>query len=265
MPEPTNRFLSSLHEGRLWVALMWSLAVAVGVAAFDVADRQIRADAARQQMILMPATEMDATARRAAKMKMLADPAVVSVRWRSPAESLRDLSRRFTQPQWRDLMPREDQALPWLLEVQPADPLGGNAQIRDLIARHRKDGWLVLWNNEPLLRLVHARRGLWTLGGLWLTLLTAAGALALLCLPIPAQGALALAIWSSACGLIAPGAVAAGVWLAGGPVDARALVLALTIGFILAGPLAAVLRRPQTKASLSVTVGEANDERQSSD
>jgi phosphate/sulfate permease len=54
-------------------------------------------------------------------------------------------------------------------------------------------------------------------------------------------------VWSAALGTVAPLAVAAGAWLVGAPVDARAAIVAAAAGFALAAAVAPMLRHSEIR------------------
>jgi hypothetical protein len=255
-------FSTPLGQGRLWVTLLWSLTLAVGLAALDWAERQFFEAAVGQTLVLLPARALDETQRQAERARLSGEPGVTGVQWRSPAELTRQVSRRFPQSQWKELFPTDEAWLPWVLEARPVDPLGEPEQVRSFIARRQKEGtWrLVLWDGAAIQNLARQRSALRWVFGFWLLLGGLTGAVALARMPWPGRGGVGLFVWSALLGLLGPAAVWCVALLAETGADDRSLGIALGSGFILAAAAAPLLRLRRTQ-SHSITISEDSHER----
>lgn len=258
-----SRLPRPLRNARLWVTLLWSLTLAVGLAGWDWAERHFEDGAAGQTMILLPRDPLDDAAREAVRARLAAESGVLSATWIAPAELTRRLSQRFPQSEWQDLFPADEAWLSWVLEVRPAAPLDALAQMRDFAARRQHEGsWrLVLWDPALLETLARERGALRIVLGFWLALAALAGAAALLRLPLRRGEGLGLALWSGFLGLLGPGAVWSAALLGGADPDARALAVGLAAGLVLTAFIAPLLRLPEGNPHLSLMLGEEPHER----
>jgi hypothetical protein len=267
LPKPLPKFISRLlmppRQERLWVTLLWTLTLSVGSAGWDWSERQFQELALPQRLVLLSKGTLDDRQRQEVRGKLLGEPGIGGVQWISPADLTHQVSRRFPQAEWQGLFPADGAWLPWVLEVHPADPLSQSELIRAFVARREQEGsWrLVLWDPEPLQRLIGERLTVRVVLGFWLILAALSGAVALLRIPWPEQGGLMLLAWSMLAGLMGPAAVWAAAWLlAPQELDIQCLGIALAVGFILATVVAPVLRHRRRK-SLSLEISEAPNER----
>jgi hypothetical protein len=238
--------LSAWREARLWVTVLWTLVLATGAAGWDWAERRMAAGPSPRPVLLLPDRDPGDEQRREIARRLAGEPGIASAKWRSPSELSRAMTRRFDDDRWRALLPTDQSDwLPWMLEVRPAEPLDGLAQVEAFVVRRRQEGgWGVLWDGVPARRLLKARRELRIFLGLGLALVGLIGAAALRGLGWPTVGGRAFWGWSAGLGTVAPLAVAAGGWLAGAPVGARAALVAAAAGFLLAGLVAPMIRMP---------------------
>jgi len=255
-------FLHPLRQERLWVTLLWALTLSVGLAGLDWAERAFEASAAAQTIAMLPKENPDDARRKEIRDQLSREPAVASAEWRAPAELAGQLARRYPQPQWQGLFPSDQAWLPWILEVRPEAPLDHLGLLRALAARHEQEGaWrLILWDSAALQTLAEQRLQVRVVVGFWLLLAGLCGMAALARLAWPERGGLWLILWSAVLGVLAPASVWATALLIEAPLDARALAIAATAGFVLASVVAPVLRVRRVKA-LSIEVGEDADER----
>lgn len=256
------------RQPRLWLTALWTLVLACGLAGWDLSERRMQTEAGASPLLLLPDQALAPEDRQAAAVRMRSEPGVGSAHWIAPAELSRVLSKTLADAQWRALLPTEDQEgwLPWLLEIVPADPLGGLTQTESFVVRRKQEGgWSILWDGDQVRQRLQSRRQLrWTLG-LGLSLVLLIGVAGLHALPWPKPGGRGLWIWSVLLGIGAPLSVAAAAMLSGAPLGARTPLLAAAAGFLLAGAAAPMLRQPQSvltaRPRLSFMVKEAPNER----
>jgi hypothetical protein len=258
-----TRVLGPLRAERLWVTLIWTLTLAVGLAAWDWAERGLETDAARQTLVLLPKSALDEASRKAIQTKLGTEPGVMAAEWISPAELTSRIARRFPQSEWRDLFPADEGWLAWVLEVRPSAPLDSLPRLRDFVARRQQEeSWrLVLWDPEALAGLVRQRETLRAVAGFFLALVALGGVAALLRMPLARGRRLGLVLWSAVLGALGPGAVWAVAMLSGGEPDEQCLAIGMGSGLLLASVIAPMLRVREDKKKLSITVGEDAHER----
>lgn len=250
------------RQPRLWLTLLWAFVLAVGAAGLDWSERTLARRAAAEPLLLLPERELTPDQRRQEETDIAADPAVRSARWLAPADLARQMQRRFDDPRWSDLMPRDEEAwLPWMMQVHPYNPLDRLASIEGFVARRRQQGgWTVLWTGDELRALARTRSQLRMAIGSLLLLAAVAGAGALASLPWPRDERWSLLGWSAVLGALAPVAPMAVVSQAGVAIDERTLLIGAATGLILAVGVAPVLRQRE-KARYSLTIREAPNER----
>lgn len=257
--------LNPFREPRLWATFLWALTLAVGIAWVDWGLRRMEAAAEALPVVLVAADPLTDEQRREARVEVERDPSVARADWRSPGHQIRNISDRFSDPSWRELVPGDQAWLPWVLEVRPHKPLGHPARLRAFVATCRKQPrWgVVLWSPERFGRLLRGRRILLAASGFGLALVLLSGVGLLLCLPWPRRGGGWLWVLQAMLGLLAPATVWLAAHLAGAPPDARGLGLSAGLGFLLACLVAPVVRRPlQQPQRLSFMVAEEKNERQ---
>ena len=129
------RLLQPLRSERLWIVLVWSLTLAVGLAGWDWAERAFEEAASGQQIVLLPRETLDATTREAVRAKLAAEPGVLSAQWVRPADLGRRVSGLFPQSEWQEMFPPDEEALlPWVLEVRPIAPLDRVGPVRAFVS-----------------------------------------------------------------------------------------------------------------------------------
>lgn len=262
--EPTpSRLPRALRNTRLWVTLLWTLTLAVGLAGWDWAELHAEDAAAGQTMILLPRDPLDEGAREAVRARLAGEAGVASASWIAPAELARRLSQRFPQAEWQDLFPADEAWLSWVLEIRPAAPLDTLALMRDFAARRQHEGaWrLALWDPTLLETLARQRGALRVVLGFWLGLVALAGVAALLRLPLRRGERLGMVAWSAFLGVLGPGAVWSAALLAGAEPDPRTLGVALGAGLLLSALIAPLLRLPEGNRHISLMLGEDAHER----
>ena len=246
MPDPSSNFLYPLRSPRLWVAVLWSLTLAVALAAWDWAERRFEDEAAARRIVLLPAVAPDAAARAETLAKITAEPGIASAEWIAPADLTRRIAQLFPSPSGAIFSPDEPW-LTWVLEVRPRSPLDNSLHIDTFTAQRRGETgrWrMVLWDSTEIQELNRARAALRAVAGFFALIAALAGAAALACLPPPRSRG-PLAFWSGLLGTLAPAAVWGAALLGGIEADARSLALAAAAGFLLATLLASVLRKPE--------------------
>ena len=241
-----KKFLRPLREPRLWIALLWSTALAIGWGLADGAERRF-ADRARScVVVLLPANPLDEAARARWREQFLGEAGLVEARWTPPAETVRELGGRFPQRDWRALFPTDGAWLPWTLTARFSDPLSrADAIARFVEQREREGDWrLTLWDAAALRRLSRARRAVRATLIVWTLLIGGVGLIALGAIePQPGSRPMTLRWWGAALGVALPGVLWATAWLTGADPDPRALGIACVSGFALAGVAAPVIRR----------------------
>lgn len=260
----TARLFGPLRSERLWIVLVWSLALAVGLAGWDWAERAFEEAASGQQIVLLPRETLDAGAREAERAKLSNEPGVLSAQWVRPSDLAGRVSQLFPQSEWQEMFPPEEESwLPWALELRPIAPLERIGPIRDFVSSLAQDGnWrMALWDPSPLVALAQRRTALRVFLGFWLALIALGGVAALLRIPSPRKGRGALLAWSALLGALGPAAVWSAALLGGGDPDGRTLAVAAGGGFVLATLVAPMLRLSQGPKKISLTLGEDSDER----
>jgi hypothetical protein len=244
MTDGGGGFFSSLSGCRFWVTLLWAMVLAVVVTALDWAEGELRTRAAALPILMVPEARLGEDARRRQLESVTQTWDGVRAAWLSPADQATRISRRFPDEHWRQALDADDAWLPWVLQVWPADPLGHPATAGALAAwGEQQAGMRVFWDNEPLARLVVARRAVWWPGVFLLALVLSIGAVALGRLGRPAgrQG-FGLLVLSAIFGAAAPAAVWSAAWLAGVALTGRSLALAMFTGLVFAAAVAPMLR-----------------------
>ncbi len=251
-----------LRQARVWVTLLWTLTLSLGVAGWDWSERRLAARAEDQTIIMLPAGDLDDEHRQEVRKQLNSEPGVSLARWESPAELVRQIAQRFPQSSWNELFPAEENWLPWMMEIHPWNPLEHMDTIRSFIAKHEAEGeWrLILWDQRTLNELAAQRKVVRTGFAVYLGLLAIAGALALLTLPWPAEGGWKLVTLNAVLGVATPAAVWVLLLAAEANLDVRSLWVTLGMGFTLATFVASVLRSHQRK-QLEMTIREDADER----
>jgi hypothetical protein len=240
--------LSPWRQPRLWTTLLWSLALALPLAAWHAAELSLATRAAANPMLLLPERELAADERDKALNNLQKDGAVALARWLAPADQSRALERRFGDQPWPQLLPAANDAaradwLPWMLEVHFKNPLNNRAAVDALTRRLKSENWQVMYESERGLLLARQRDQLRSAIGIYCVFALLAGAGALLMQPWPTAGGIALWAWSAAMGATAPTAVMAAAWLAGFPLNPSTAAIASGAGFAVAGLLAPMLRQ----------------------
>lgn len=238
-----------LYSSRLWIAVMWAVAWGLCLAGWDRAERMWAEAAADQAIVLLPVNPPQEREREEARGKVAKETGVGTARWLSPAEWTKRVRSRHGEEDWSKLLPTDQAWLPWLLEVQPVRPLDGIGEIQSFIARRRQEGiWQsIVWDGERIQRWRDERNSLRVLLGLIGLIDGLCGAAALGLTAPPVGGKVGLWLWQSAGGAALPAAIMEGARLAGGPVDGRCVGLAAAAGFILAGLIAPMIRRPEKR------------------